>query len=288
MLLDVDLRARLDRLAVHGRSRVRGVWSGRHRSMRMGESLDFADYREYNPGDDFRRIDYGLWARLGVVLIRLFEAEDELPMQVLVDTSASMGFDDKFVTARRLAAMVAYLGLSSGERVRLVTVPSAERPAVQGPWARHIGSWPRLERWLEALEAGGGTDLPGAASLLASAGAHRGPVVLISDLLAPGWETAVDRLGARGGGVVLHVLGSAELEPDLTGDLTLRDSESRAEVQVSLSDAALTRYHTRTAEFVAAAEQRCLRSGMDHVLVPAVAGVEDDVLRSLVSDGWVR
>jgi uncharacterized protein (DUF58 family) len=288
MLLDAELRSRLDRLALRGKRRVRGVWSGSHRSVRLGESLDFADYREYHPGDDFRRIDYNLWARLGVVLIRLFEAEDEMPLQVVVDNSASMGFGEKFPTAQRLAAMVAYLGLASGERVRLVTVPGPGRPSLQGPWARHVSAWPRLEAWLEGLEPEGGTDLPGAARLLAAPGAHRGPVVLVSDLLAPGWEASLDILGALGGGVVIQVLGPDELEPTLSGDLTLRDSETREEVRVSLSQAALDRYRARTTGFVAEARRRARRSGLDHLLVTARPGAVDQAVGDLVGEGWVR
>ena len=191
MLLDAELRSRLDRLALRGKRRLRGVWSGSHRSVRLGESLDFADYREYHPGDDFRRIDYNLWARLGVVLIRLFEAEDEMPLQVVVDNSASMGFGDKFPTAQRTAAMVAYLGLASGERVRLVGVPGPDRAVAAGA----LGA-PRL-RLAPARSAGssssnreGGTDLPGAARLLAAPGAHRGPG-------GPGQRSARPRLGDR-------------------------------------------------------------------------------------------
>ena len=288
MLLDAELRTRLDRLALRGKRRLRGVWSGSHRSVRMGESLDFADYREYHPGDDFRRIDYNLWARLGVVLVRLFEAEDEMPLQVVVDNSASMGFGDKFPTARRLAAMVAYLGLASGERVRLATVPGPGRPSLQGPWARHVSAWPRLEAWLENLEPKGGTDLPAAARLLAAPGAHRGPVVLVSDLLAPGWEGALDVLGALGGGVVVHVLGPDELQPTLSGDLTLRDSETHQEVRVSLSSAALERYRARSGTFVAEARRRARRAGLDHVLVTAGPDSIDGALRDLVGEGWVR
>lgn len=288
MLLDAGLRSRLDRLAVHGRRRLRGVWSGAHRSTRLGESLDFADYREYNPGDDFRRIDYNLWARLGVVLIRLFEAEDEMPLQIVIDTSRSMDFGDKFVTAQRLAAMIGYLGLASGERVRLVTVPGSDRTALQGPWARHISAWPQMELWLERLTPEGGTDLPGAARIMATPGAHRGPVVLISDLLAEGWGQAIDVLGAVGGGVVLQVLSPAELDPDLTGDLTLRDMETGGEVQVSLSEQAKARYRTRTEAFISEASQRSRRAGMDHQLVVASSEAVDRTLAGLVGAGWVR
>lgn len=288
MLLDGETRSRLDRLALRSKRRLRGVWSGGHRSVRLGESLDFADYREYNPGDDFRRIDYNLWARLGVVLVRLFEAEDEMPLRVVVDTSASMGFGEKFLTAQRLAAIVAYLGLASGERVRLVTVPAVDRAALQGPWARHVSAWPRLERWLEDLTPGGGTDLPAAARLMAAPGAHRGPVVLVSDLLAPGWDSAVDVLGAVGGGVVVHLLGPEELHPVLTGDLTLRDSETGEEVRVSMGQAALDRYRTRTGGFISDAARRARRAGMDHILVTAEPDAVDRTLRALFGEGWIR
>jgi len=288
MLLTPELRARLERLAIAERRRLRGMWAGRHRSMRLGESLDFADYREYNPGDDFRRIDYNLWARLGVVLVRLFEAEDEMPLQVVVDTSASMDFGTKFETAQTMAAVVAFLGLASGERVRLVTVPAPGRKALQGPWARHVGSWPRLEQWLEALEPEGGTDLPAAARLMAAPGAHRGPIVLISDLLADGWQAAVDLIGTRGGGVVIQVLAPEELNPDLTGDLTLRDVETKAEVAVSISGDAADRYRSRLDEFLAEAAGRARRVGMDHILVTAEPGAVDRALLDLVAAGVVR
>ena len=73
MLLEAELRGRLERLSLRSRRRVMAQWSGRHSSRHKGESLDFADYREYVPGDDFRRIDHNLWARLGVLLVRQFE-----------------------------------------------------------------------------------------------------------------------------------------------------------------------------------------------------------------------
>jgi uncharacterized protein (DUF58 family) len=107
MLLSPELRSRLDRLALSPRGRVRALWSGGHASVRKGESLDFADYRPYVPGDDFRKIDHNLWARLGQVLIRQYEAEEELPLRLAIDTSASMSLHRKHETALELAAMIA-------------------------------------------------------------------------------------------------------------------------------------------------------------------------------------
>lgn len=287
MLLDPQLRARLERLALANRTRLRGVWGGRHRSTRLGESLDFADYREYNPGDDYRRIDYNLWARLGVVLIRLFEAEDEMPLQIVIDNSRSMDFGEKFPVAQQLAAMVTYLALISGERVRLATVPEPGAAGLVGPWARHVSSWPKLEKWLEELEPDGGTDLVGASRMVAST-VSRGPVILVSDLMQEGWRQAIDLFGTARGGVVLHVLSPGELDPDLTGDLTLRDIETRLEVPVSMSGDAVDRYKERMQGFVGDAAKRCRRVGLEYVLATAQPGAVEHALRAMVSGGVVR
>ncbi len=287
MILDTDARARLDRLSVVAGGRVRGIWTGTNRSLRLGESMDFADYREYTPGDDFRRIDYNLWARLGVVLIKLFEAEDELPLRIVLDASGSMKFGRKWRTAQELAGMVAYLSLGAGDRVRLMATGPAGRPS-QGPWLRHRSSWPQFEAAIESLEPDGPGGLVEAARTAASSTALRGPFVVISDLLEPGWELAVKTLGVRGGGIILHTLAPSELEPDLTGDLTLRDAETSIERNVSLSAKALDRYVARVAEFRAQAEKIAASVGFSYVFVRADDGAFKAGLEHLVRAGAVR
>ncbi len=283
MLLEAELRARLERLSLRARRRVRGVWSGRHASVRRGESLDFADYREYQPGDDFRRIDHQLWARLGVVLVRLYEAEEELPLRLVLDTSASMGFGRKAAVAGRLAAVMAYLALSGGDRIRLVTVPGPAGPARLGPWARHVSAWPQVERRLEELGPGGRADLAAAARLLLGSGATQGPVALVSDLLTEGWQDGVRALGIKGGGIVLHVLSPEELEPDLTGDLTLVDSETGRELPVSASAEGVEAYRQALGRFLDEASRVARRAGLDYVLVPATDRAVEDALSALAS-----
>ena len=89
-LLDPAFLARLEALQLGTRRRLAGHFAGEHRSVRHGSSIDFADYRQYNPGAAFRRIDYFLYARLGVLNVKLFEAEEDLHLRLLIDTSASM------------------------------------------------------------------------------------------------------------------------------------------------------------------------------------------------------
>lgn len=287
MILEPGLRRRLERLALVTRHRVRGRWWGGHRSQRMGDSLDFADYREYVEGDDLRRVDYNLLARLGVLLIRLFEAEDESPIRVVVDRSASMAMGAKWPAALQVAGVISFLGLASGDRVQpYVTPGDGARPFEAGPPLRHVASWPRLETWLEHHQPGGAAVLPTVTGVVA-AGAP-GPVVLISDLMDTAWEAAVDRLSLGRGGLLLHVLDPIELRPDLAGDLDLVDVESGMSIAVSLDRDAIAAYDARMTAFLDAAERRARRRGLEYVLAPATPDLAERLVEVLARRQLVR
>lgn len=286
MLLDPRFRARLEHLALGVRGRVTAQWAGRHNSTRLGESLDFADYRPYQPGDDYRRIDHNLRARLGVVMVRQYEAEQELPIEVVVDLSGSMGMYGKEDSARRLAAMVAYLGLAAGDRVRLWAIPGDHgRPEVQGPSGRHLSAWPGLEAWLEGRPVAGAGDLRRMGRRLASSG---GSVVLVSDLLVPEWSEVIDGWAATAGGLVVHLLAAEELDPSLAGDLDLVDVESGERVAVSTSEAVMRAYRRTVEEFATDAARRARRAGLDYLLVEAGPGAEERALEGLARREIVR
>jgi uncharacterized protein (DUF58 family) len=263
MLLDAGARERLQRMALRSRARVRASRVGRHRSHRLGESLDFADYRQYSFGDDYRRIDHNLRARLGVTLVRLYEAEEELPIRLIVDTSASMGFHDKLQCAQVAAAVVTYLGLVGGDRVMPFAVPGPGSSAsIAGPSGRHPAAWPQMEAWLEGLHAGGPADLPVAAGSIVGGQAIRG--------------------------IVFQVAGRDELDPDIVGDLRLVDAETGASVDAAATAAALRGHAARVRTFIADAAARSRRAGMDHVLLVSGETTADTVVRSLQSAGTVR
>ncbi|MFN2486292.1 MAG: DUF58 domain-containing protein [Acidimicrobiia bacterium] len=279
MLLPAELRGRLERLSLVTRRRVIAQWAGRHRSRHKGESLDFADYRQYVPGDDFRRIDHNLWARLGVLLVRQFEAEEELPLRVVLDVSKSMGFYRKAEIGKVLAGMIVYLGLAGGDRVQVYAVGGASLQV--GPAGRHLSRWPQLEAWLEQLPTGGGGELAPTLRKLVGEGTTRGALILVSDLLSPDFGSALDGLGIGAGGIILHVLGPEELDPGLAGDLRLADSESGGEVEVSTSEEAMRRYRAALEAFATEAAARARRAGLDYVLVPATDDAPMNVLSAL-------
>lgn len=289
MLLTPELRGRLDRLSLATRGRVQALWAGRHASVRKGESLDFADYRPYVPGDDFRKIDHNLWARLGQVLVRQYEAEEELPLRLVLDASASMSLYGKHQTALTLAGVVAYLTLAGGDRVQPSVTPGPDGRAVgRGPSGRHASSWPEIERWLEQIEPGGVAPLTPAVRSLVGGGVTRGPVVLISDLFDEEWERALDSLSTGAGGIVLHVLGREELSPEMSGDLRLCDVETGAEVDVSTSAETLHSYRAALEVFVNSASGRARRAGLDYLLVEAGPDAAETSLAALMSTGAVR
>ncbi len=289
MLVSAALRNKIGRFCLSGRGRVPSSHGGRHSSIHKGESIDFVDFREYTPGDDYRRIDHLLWARLGTPLIREFEAERELSVRVVVDRSPSMGFHQKHRSALRLAGLITYLALAGGDRVELWGVPGhgAGAAATRGPTGRHLSSWPRLEAWLEGMEIepGEGALAPALAAVTAS-GRHR-YTALVSDLLVKDWRTGLDRLAGSVGGVVLHLLGSPELDPEVLGDVRLRDAETGEESDFSGTAEAYQRYRSRLDDLCSQMAARSARTGLHYLLVEAGPDAAEETLGRLAGAGMV-
>jgi len=284
-LLDPAFLARMEALQLGTRRRLAGHFAGEHRSVRHGSSVDFADYREYHPGDDFRRIDYFLYARLGVLNVKLFEAEEDLHLRILLDTSASMGVGEKLQSARRVAAALGFVALCRRDPVSVHTFP-LERA---GPRFAGRGAVPALFRHLERLEAGGDTPFATAVSALLARPGPAGLTVVISDLLTPEWETALGRLPSRGGDVVVvQVLDPEELRPSMAGDLELVDRESGGRVAVSLAPEVVGQYERLAAAWVERVENRCRQVGAGYVRLLTTDDLESTLLGAWRSAGVLR
>jgi uncharacterized protein (DUF58 family) len=283
-LLEPDLLGRLEHLQLGTRRRLAGRFAGEHRSTRRGTSLDFADYREYQRGDDPRRIDVGVWARLDQLLIRLYEAEDDLTVRLLVDTSASMA-GDKLRQAARLAAALGFVALVRRDVVSVHTFP-LDRPAPRftGRHAAHA-----LLAHLDGLEADGDTRFAHAVRDLLSRPGPSGLTVVLSDLLTAEWAEGLTRLPARGGDVtVVHVLDRTELHPDLTGDLDLVDAESGEVLSVSLAPEQLKAYEAAAAAWADDVADRAHHSGAAYVRVLADEAIEPLLLGTWRETGVLR
>jgi uncharacterized protein (DUF58 family) len=221
--------------------------------VKRGQSVEFADYRDYTMGDDLRQLDWNVYARLERLFVKLFVEEEDVTVTLLVDGSASMaaGHPAKLLFAKRAAAALGYIGLASEDRVSVTAL--AGRVARRRTAMRGSGRVFRLLADLSAIEpAAGPTDLLAAARHAAAQLHGRGVVILLSDLLDPSADRVIRDLAATGSElIVLHVLSPQELDPPLEGDLRLIDSETGDGIDVTVDLATLDAYKARLADWKA-------------------------------------
>jgi uncharacterized protein (DUF58 family) len=282
-LLDPSLLQRLARITLRSDRRGAGVRAGERKSIRRGNSQEFADHRPYVPGDDLRFLDWHLYGRLDTLWIKLFEEEDDRVVQVLLDCSASMA-GEKLDYARRIAAAIAFVALGHGDRVAVAGL--TDRLASFAPARRGAGQATEVFRTIEAIPSAGRTGLEAAIDGLPRQ-RGTGIVLLFSDFLADGGaEPALRRLLARGGQAhVFHVVAPFELSPDLVGDVQLVDRETGDEILVSLDEAALGRYRATVEAWLARIAAESTKLGVGYTRLLTSVPVEEAVLRDLRAQG---
>ncbi|HWQ84091.1 MAG TPA: DUF58 domain-containing protein [Anaerolineales bacterium] len=276
MLFDEATLRKLTRLTLIASQVRAGRMKGERRSSRKGASLEFADYRDYSPGDDLRRLDWKAYARLDRAFLKLFEEEEDLAVHILLDGSQSMDWGEgeahKFTYALRIAGALGAIALAEGDQlsVHLLTSTGSDPNGLLGP-LRGAGNTLRLLRHLEGLQPGlhpggrpgGETDLAASLRAVAASRPRPGLVFLISDLLSP--TSFAEGLAAflrRGSeAVVIQVLAPDELDPPLAGDLRLVDVETDLYQEVSLDSGARRLYRQRLGEWQAGLQAAARKYG---------------------------
>ncbi|HWE63660.1 MAG TPA: DUF58 domain-containing protein [Chloroflexota bacterium] len=281
--LDPSFIGRLDRLSLVARQRVRGQGAGPRRSLATGSSVEFADFRTYAPGDDFRRVDWNAYARLERLFLRIFEAEENSTVTIFVDCSTSMAGGDpsKARLARQIAAALSYLALTSYDRVAVCGLGERLGPYLPPRSGRDRA--PEVWRFIAELPSEGATALQ---TLRAYEGYTRGPglAMVISDLLTESdWRGGMRALkgACRQEITLLQVLSPQELQPDLEGDLTLVDAETQGRVELSVTPAVLRRYQEALAAYTAEIGEWCRGQGLAFAQLSSATPVEDVALRLL-------
>ncbi len=249
--LDADILQRLDNLTLLTRRSMATGRQGRRRSPMAGSSMEFADYRRYSPGDDFRRIDWKAYARLERLFMRVFEAEENITVTILVDCSDSMhhGQPSKAHLATALAAALGYIALKCEDTV-IIGALTDRLAAYRRTGSGKNAVW-TVGDFLNKLPRSGTTDLNRALYDLGRVVTSPGLTIVISDFLAPnGYQTGVRAVRQlRQEVALLQILSPDELEPDMQGDWRLRDSEGSGNVDVSISANVLQAYRQRLALF---------------------------------------
>ena len=283
-LFTPDFLPKLEALALATRQSLAGSSVGPRRSPRLGMSVEFSDFRNYTPGDDYRRIDWNAYARLERLFLRLYRAEENLTISLLLDTSRSLawGQPSKFDLARQVAGALAYVALVNGDRVGVAAL--GDDLLAHLPPVSDRGQVWRVWDFLEQLQTLGGTDLGKALSSAAARYSRRpGLSVLVSDLLTDSdWRAGLRALrAARQEVVLLQVLAPEELDPEIMGHWQLVDDEDGSSLEVTLTARTLEEYRDRLSAYTREVASFSHGQGISFVQLPSNLSIEDAVLRLL-------
>ena len=251
-LFDSDFLKKLEYLSLVSRRLFRGSLLAQRRTMQTGGGIEFADHRDYSHGDDFRYLDWNVFARHGDLLLKRFQEEEDLHVYLLLDCSRSMAFGTptKFDLARQIVAALAYIALADLDRVAVIAF--ADDIIADFPLTRGKDRILTLLKFLEGLEVQGeDTDLGRVVKAFTQRPQRRGLAVVVSDLFDPnGYERGLDLLRYRN--YELHAVqlpDRLEAEPSLLGELELVDIESDHGQKVTITENALKKYRKLFADF---------------------------------------
>ncbi len=287
LFFERDFLNKLESMGFLLKKAMTGRYSGQHRSPRKGQSVEFADYRPYSSGDDWRQVDWNAYARLDRLFIKLFMEEQDLCVHLLVDTSGSMEWGEgaKLKMARELAGALGYLALVNMEQVGAAAL--SDNMSGFLPLQRGKAGITRLWSYLGQLHPGGATDLNLALRKTGRFIRRPGITVLLSDLMSPaGYQEGLKYLQHLGQQVVvLHIMSAAEKSPELLGNYRLVDCENQEFREVSITPMLLEAYRKQVEGFVEGITGFCGSREITYLSVAAEDKLEDILLHSLRSIG---
>jgi uncharacterized protein (DUF58 family) len=244
LLLDPSFMARLDQLDVTSRKMLAGKMKGERRSKRRGQSVEFADFRNYVLGDDLRFIDWNIYSRLDKLFLKLFLEEEDLAVYVLLDVSKSCDYGDphKATYIKKVAAALGYVGLVNYNRVNVVAMADgivAETGPMRG--RRRVS---QMVDFVSKLQPTGTSFFAEAGKRFALANRQKGVLIVLSDFFdKSGYENGLRYLaGGKYDLFCVQILSPQEIDPDLQGDLKLRDMEDDDMAEVSITQPLIKQY----------------------------------------------
>jgi uncharacterized protein (DUF58 family) len=289
-LFDDEFQRKLEYLALVSRRVFSGRLRAERRTKKSGSGVEFADHRDYQPGDDFRTLDWSVYQRFEKLLVRLYEEEEDLAIYFVLDTSASMAFGDgrKLRYGKKVAAALAYVGLANLDRVSIVT--TTDRVMGRMPETRGKARIFKVFRFLREAKADGTTDLGDAMKTFVAQNKRRGLAVLISDLYDPaGFEKGMNVLRYnKFDPFVVHVVDPAEAKPKLNGDVLVYDCETGEEREVTVTAKVLQRFAQAHAAYLAEIERFCATHQVPYVAASVDTAFDELILRVFRRGGFLR
>ncbi|MEI6393457.1 MAG: DUF58 domain-containing protein [Verrucomicrobiota bacterium] len=298
-LLTPELLRRLEQFQLLATRRAKSSSKGERRSRARGQSVEFADYRTYVHGDDFRYLDWNLYGRLERLFLKLYEEERELPVRIFLDASQSMTFGEppKFHFARQVAAAIGYVALSGFDRVSVIPFPDVANGletdqatrtmemAARGALRSVRGKKSAIQffRNLGSLTASGAANLNEALRRGALEARQAGVAVVLSDFLDPaGYESGLTALVGRGFQVdLVQILAPDEVSPTTFGDLRLIDSETGGQQEVTFGRYRMKAYQRTVQNFLQRLREFCKSRGINFFSTSSNTDLQELLLKQL-------
>jgi len=289
-LFDDQFQRKLEYLALVSRRVFAGRLRAERRTKKSGSGVEFADHRDYQPGDDFRYLDWNVYQRFEKLLVRLYEEEEDLAIYFILDTSASMAFGDarKLRYAKKVCAALAYVGLANLDRVTMVT--TSDRVMERMPETRGKARIFKAFRFLREVKAEGTTDLGDAMKTFVAQNKRRGLAVLVSDLYDPrGFEKGINVLRYnKFDPFVVHVTDPGEGKPKLNGDVLVYDCETGDEREVTVTAKVLSLFGEAYAGYLADIDRFCATHQVPYVTASVDVAFDELILRVFRRGGFLR
>lgn len=289
-LLANSVLDRLEQLRICAPGRRTSRSRGEHFSGKGGTSTEFCDYRDYSPGDDTRFVDWNIFARLQRPYLKQFHREEERHVVLLIDASASMKFEGKLNLAKPLAAAFGVMGLLNNERVSAYVSHQAGNAPDRLPPCRGRANLRKMFQFVESIESRGDAPLDRAMELLLRHHTGRGVCIIVSDFLTFGdlkrgfnllYAAGLEPLG-------IQILSPREIEPDVTTDLRLVDSETQETLDISSNEDLSVLYQEYRQRLENDVALLCRRRSGRFLSVHSEMPVESVLFERMRRKGWIE
>ena len=289
-LFDEAFLKKIEYLYVVSKKVFTGKMRAERKTRKVASGMEFADHRNYAPGDDFRALDWRVYARTEKLLVRLFEEKEDLAIYFLIDGSASMHFGDdtKLNYARQMAAALGYIGLCNQDRVGFVWFN--DHVVDRLPLTSGRGQIYKVFNFLEKPHGDGNTSFEDAFKAFAGQNRRRGVVVVISDFYNPGgYEKALNFLHYQQCETyVVHLVDSREFNPGVHGDVSLVDSETGEQLDLTMTSGLMSKYRAAFDALCLRMESYCVSRNMLYFRTPVETPFDEIVLKVFRAGGFVK
>lgn len=287
-LLTPALLKRLEAFQLHSRRSFLGQRQGMHRSLRRGHGLEFDDYRLYTPGDDYRYIDWGVYARTDRIYLRQFREEQDLNVSVLIDSSKSMIYSqEKFDFSKAIGLALGYVALSNGDNLRFCFLGEAKA----SPTYFGVKSFKRALADVQAASANGSFEWSIAIRKLMDRQKIPGRCFILSDFFYEQSSiiSALDYLRSRSFEIsLIHIASPFELNLELAGNIVVRDAETNEELELSLDQASKGEYQKKFREHFDFLQRYCKKTGTGYLLISSQETLSEVMFEKFLKQGLLK